>query len=131
MRIYDNPKRRFTRDEAEVLGAALREANAFRNRTEAVVASEFSTTQSRISRLFNGLFTRRTDLLERLCLAAGLDPDAHRGTRPAQEPRLPPALRTALAGVWDGTAEGAESVAELLNAASRCAAPSAVRKAES
>lgn len=114
------PKQRFTRDEAEALGRALRDSVTLRNRTETQVAAQFSTTQSRISRLFNGLFVRRTPLLERLCDAAGIDPDAHNPNAPAHTLRLPPPLQEALAILWDGSADGARSVADLLQAASRC-----------
>ena len=108
--------------ETVMIGSALRTELDRRGLSQEQVAATFSVTQSRISRVLKGEFTHRSALVPLLCAAylEGADaPDlavyAHNAVAGQAFERAVQALRL----MWDGTADHAERLANMIDAVRR------------
>ena len=109
--------RQFSRDQAAALGAKLRATAEASQVTGLALAKTLNSSQSRISRIFDGQFARESPLVEALC--AYLKVNASAVAAPPRLEALPAPLRRALEAAWDGSAQGARALAALLHAATQ------------
>jgi transcriptional regulator with XRE-family HTH domain len=108
-------------DSIEV-GSALRAELARRGLSQEQVAAEFNVTQPRISRVLKGEFTHRSELVRMLCATylegtatPNLEDYAHEKVAANAFQRAVQALRL----MWDGSADHAERLTELISAVRR------------
>lgn len=104
------------------IGSALRAELDRRGLSQDQVAAAFNVTQSRISRVLQGEFTKRSELVPLLCAAylegAGapdLESYAHNEVAQQAFQRATQALRR----MWDGTADHADRLAIMIEAVRR------------
>ena len=112
----NRPERRFTRLEATALGARLRNCADASDTTGVELAETLGSSQSRISRIFDGQFARESTLVKALCAYLRVDAAATPPPAPTLT-QLPTPLRRALETAWDGSDQGARALAALLTAA--------------
>lgn len=108
-------------DSVEI-GSALRAELARRGLSQEQVAAEFNVTQPRISRVLKGEFTHRSELVRMLCATylvgtatPNLENYAHKTVAANAFQHAVQALRL----MWDGSADHAERLTEMINAVRR------------
>jgi len=99
----------FSSEEARILGNSLREATRKRGLTCASLARQTGVDPSRISRIFGGKFATKNPTLVLICKYLGVPAGLADHNDPAAR------IAASALGIWDGTAEDAEQVVQLLN----------------
>ncbi|NMN06705.1 MULTISPECIES: helix-turn-helix transcriptional regulator [unclassified Novosphingobium] len=97
-------------DDSIRVGRHLKSAVKVAGQSQKAVAKAFGVSQPWISRIFNGHFGDRTDLVMRLCEEYGVEPYAHNDSTEFDD------LANRLRELWDGTPAGAKRLRALLNA---------------
>lgn len=99
-------------DDSVRVGRELKSAVKQARQSQHAVARQFGVSQPWISRILNGQFGDRTDLVMRLCETYRVEPYAHTDAGDGEFDDLASKLRE----LWDGTPTGARRLRALLSA---------------
>jgi transcriptional regulator with XRE-family HTH domain len=99
-------------DDSVRVGRELKSALKQARQSQLAVARRFGVSQPWISRILNGQFGDRTNLVMRMCETYGVKPYAHTHSGDDEFHDLASKLRE----LWDGTPTGARRLRALLNA---------------
>lgn len=104
-------------DAARQIGKAIEEWRRAQGKSQRELQHIANVSQTQVSRILAGKFSRAAEPVLQLCAAAGID--WRMGHNAEQDQALRQRLHAEVERCWDGTETGAETLVMLLRAAGR------------